>query len=1108
MMRASYLLRLSLLPALALLLGALALFHAAPAQAQDPTVAPAAPTDLDLVGLETSFEVTWTASTTTGTNAPTYYEVAFDVATRTADNLRYTARTTSGTATSLTIDSDSSDLTIEEAAQYRAKIRACNPGFCSSYTSDQTLWTIARVPHQPVNLAATPGHGTLVLSWNLESTSDSAAPTFYNVAYTASTTVSNSADVGTDPATEWVDAGHSGTATSHAITGLTNGQEYRVRVEARREVNGSEREGRSALAKGTPMESPTSWKGYALTLSVDQQPSERGADVILTLDLGQPAPPNFWATLEGLPSGTAGLSLNTNAPNRKRLDLNNPQEKAAIESQASDWTMVGVKVQGAGGRLVPVTVEKPNPNGPGTITVNGVVFQGGDGTARLQTFLRDWNGAQTKTVRLRTYDDTAWDPDETIVLRAIGHNFGSPTVVRPTGTTGGHPWTGFGFADLQSNELTLTIVDDESGGTADAPFQVGVLDALTYETGTGAATNAPVTVWLNRPASHDVTVNYATADVTAKSTGTKDYTSKSGAVTIPAGETRAQVTVEVLDDTVDDSGEVFLLKLSNPSPSTVRLARSEATITIRNDELRLADLKVQAGPSAKGPWSELDIGEFSPDTTDYAVTVPYETTHAHLRATPLVRAALATSAGNVNPVGAGRSVALEVGDNTLVMTASGSAGDVKTYRVTVTREAWAKSSNADLQWLLVQGASNAAGPWSKLDFGAFDPDTTEYAVTAPLGTTVARVMATPEYDGNGEIRATLRTGPASDLKPARAGFWSQGATLAEGENAFTAEVTAEDGTTKTYTVTVTLPTNQMPTVSSAIADATITSESETHEASLSGVFSDPDSEDLRVTASSSDKSVATVSVSAGYSTLTVTAKSRGTATITVNADDGNGGSVDDAFNVTVKAAPVVASPIDDITGLEAEDVRIISLSGVFSDADGDSLTITAASSDEGKATVSVSADQSTLTATGVAEGTATITVTAQDTDGNTVTDTFDVTVNAAVQPEPIESEPEQEPQLQQQAAQLPGAVTNLTVLPRNTNITVSWEAPTEGGAPTGYIAHIKPVGGGNGHTMTPSADKTTVKFRRLDRATEYLIWVRAVNEEGKGDRTPIRTATK
>ena len=186
--------------------------------------------------------------------------------------------------------------------------------------------------------------------------------------------------------------------------------------------------------------------------------------------------------------------------------------------------------------------------------------------------------------------------------------------------------------------------------------------------------------------------------------------------------------------------------------------------------------------------------------------------------------------------------------------------------------------------------------------------------------------------------------------------------------------------------------NQGPTVSAAIADATIVRKSGTQDVSLSGVFSDADNDALTVTAASSDEAKATVSVTAGYSTLTVTARARGTATITVTADDGNGGTVEDSFTVTVKAAPVVASSIGDVTGLEVGDTREVSLSGVFSDADGDSLTITAASDDEAIATVSVASDGSTLTLAGVAEGTATVTITAQDTDGNRVSDTFDVEV--------------------------------------------------------------------------------------------------------------------
>ena len=188
------------------------------------------------------------------------------------------------------------------------------------------------------------------------------------------------------------------------------------------------------------------------------------------------------------------------------------------------------------------------------------------------------------------------------------------------------------------------------------------------------------------------------------------------------------------------------------------------------------------------------------------------------------------------------------------------------------------------------------------------------------------------------------------------------------------------------------PPNQAPTVASAIGDVTIVSESGTSQVSLSGVFDDADGDSLTLTAASSDEAVATASVAADYSTLTVSAQGRGTATITVTADDGNGGTVDDTFTVKVKAAPVVASPLDDVSGLEMRTTREVSLAGVFSDADGDSLTITAASSNDAFATVSVASDGATLTLTGVAEGTATVTVTAEDSDGNRASDAFQVEV--------------------------------------------------------------------------------------------------------------------
>ncbi len=279
-----------------------------------------------------------------------------------------------------------------------------------------------------------------------------------------------------------------------------------------------------------------------------------------------------------------------------------------------------------------------------------------------------------------------------------------------------------------------------------------------------------------------------------------------------------------------------------------------------------------------------------------------------------------------------------------------------------------------------------------------------------------------------------------------------------------------------------------PTVSEAIADATIVSESRMHEASLSGVFADAEGHALTITASSSDKDVATVSVSADYSSLTVTAKARGTATITVIADDGTGGTVETTFTVAVKAAPVVASALADVSGLEVGATREISLSGVFSDPDGDSLTVTASSSSNAVVKVSAALDGSGLTLVAEDEGTATVTVTAQDSDGNRASDEFEVSV---VQ------DPDQG---QQRAAEPPGPVLNLQLEATADGVRVSWDAPDTGGAPVGYIVHVRPEDGGKGRTKTPKAKKTAVSFKNLEPGRTYKVWVRGQNGHGKGER--------
>ncbi len=290
------------------------------------------------------------------------------------------------------------------------------------------------------------------------------------------------------------------------------------------------------------------------------------------------------------------------------------------------------------------------------------------------------------------------------------------------------------------------------------------------------------------------------------------------------------------------------------------------------------------------------------------------------------------------------------------------------------------------------------------------------------------------------------------------------------------------------------PPNNAPTVASAIPDATIVNESGTHRVSLSGVFADADEDSLTITATSSNEQAATVSVSADYATLTASAQSRGTATITVTANDGQSGTVADKFDVKVKATPTVAAAIPDMLDLVAgvvpdfidlsedgsgSDVQVpggvVDLSQVFRDADGDDLTYSVNSADIAVATVTELLGF--LSIVPDTAGTATVVVTAEDSDGNSTTDSFDI-----------------------QVLNPPGPVTNLSLSATFDSVTVSWDTPTTGGTPDGYIVHIGREGGGDGATKRPGKDATSITFNGLNSGSTYKVWARAQNADGKGER--------
>ena len=170
-----------------------------------------------------------------------------------------------------------------------------------------------------------------------------------------------------------------------------------------------------------------------------------------------------------------------------------------------------------------------------------------------------------------------------------------------------------------SIKVPVTLIDDDIAEPSETIIVTGRVDArhgraaptsgvgtiidndqasLSVEAPTvdeGEAVN--FTVRLNRLASFDVTVDYATADGTA--TAGADYVAASGTASIPAGELSATVSVATVQDSIGEDTETFELRLSDPTDG-VQLPDEEATTvaTIRDDDIpgvRISDAVANEG---------------------------------------------------------------------------------------------------------------------------------------------------------------------------------------------------------------------------------------------------------------------------------------------------------------------------------------------------------------------------------------------------------------------------------------------------------------------------------------------------------------------------------
>jgi hypothetical protein len=166
----------------------------------------------------------------------------------------------------------------------------------------------------------------------------------------------------------------------------------------------------------------------------------------------------------------------------------------------------------------------------GTATGSGVDYVG---TSQQVTFLA---GQKIKTVSVPIINDNLVEPTEmfTVTLSPSAPLDGRLVNVSDTGTG--------------------TITDNDSATVSIAEIADG--------TESSSPVDGVFRVTQSAPSSTDTVVNYSISG-TATAGGSKDYSVLSGSVTILAGQTTADITVDVLDDALVEATETVIVTLSS-----------------------------------------------------------------------------------------------------------------------------------------------------------------------------------------------------------------------------------------------------------------------------------------------------------------------------------------------------------------------------------------------------------------------------------------------------------------------------------------------------------------------------------------------------------------
>ncbi|MDD1463724.1 SBBP repeat-containing protein, partial [Dolichospermum sp. ST_sed5] len=199
-----------------------------------------------------------------------------------------------------------------------------------------------------------------------------------------------------------------------------------------------------------------------------------------------------------------------------------------------------------------------NINQPLTVTysLTGTATNGADYTSVANNVIFA-AGSNTATVTLTPIDDTIFEGTETAIL----------TLVNGTAYTLG-----------TTANATVSIADNDLQPTANLSATQTILEGNTNPQ------NVTYTVTLSNTSTRAVTVNYATADGTAKAG--LDYSNTTGSLTFNPGVKTQVINIPILNDALNEANETLNLNLTSATNATLGTTKTVAT-TI-TDTLRAA----------------------------------------------------------------------------------------------------------------------------------------------------------------------------------------------------------------------------------------------------------------------------------------------------------------------------------------------------------------------------------------------------------------------------------------------------------------------------------------------------------------------------------------